>query len=53
MEWFFAKEEERTVKGNGTIRYNNVRYQLDEGIYLKKPTVTVKESMYGNIRIYN
>jgi hypothetical protein len=53
MEWLFAKEVERTVKRDGTIRCNNVRYQLKKGIYLKKNTITVKESIYGNIRIYN
>ena len=51
MEWLFAKEEERTVKRDGTISYNNVRYQLSKGTILKKNKVKIKESIYGNVRI--
>ena len=53
MEWYFAKEEERTVKRDGTISYKNVKYQLAKGTYLKKNTVTVQESIYGNVRLYD
>jgi hypothetical protein len=53
MEWLFAKEMVRSVKRDGTISYNNLKYQLKKGTCLKKDRVTVKESIYGDVKLYD
>jgi hypothetical protein len=53
MERYFATIAKRTVKNNGTISYNNTVYQLEKGTILKSRRITVKESIYGNVRLYD
>jgi hypothetical protein len=53
IERYFAKIARRTVKNNGTISYNNTIYQLEKGTILKSRKITVKESIYGNVRLYD
>lgn len=53
LEWFFAKEDVRTVKKDGTVQYKHKTYQLKKWIILKTRQITVKESIYGNIRLYD
>jgi hypothetical protein len=53
IERYFAKTAERTVKNDGTISYNNTIYQLKKGTILKSRRITVKESIYGNVRLYD
>jgi hypothetical protein len=53
MEWYFAKVEERRVKNDGTIHYDNRVYQIQENTVLKSKKISVKESIYGNVRLYD
>lgn len=53
LERYFAKEIERTVKNDGTIQYNHKTYQLKKWLILKNKWITVKESIYGNVRLYD
>jgi len=53
IERYFAKITERTVKNDGTISYNNTTYQLEKGTILKSRRITVKESIYGNVKLYD
>jgi hypothetical protein len=41
------------VKSDGTISYNKTTYQLQKWTVLKNKRITVKESIYGNIRLYD
>jgi hypothetical protein len=43
MEWYFAKVEERTVKNDGTIHYDNRVYQIQENTVLKSKKISVKK----------
>jgi len=54
FEWFFAKESERTIKRDWTIKYNNVLYQIDkwQTLYNGK-TLTVIENFNQDIEIYS
>ncbi|MDR0651281.1 MAG: hypothetical protein LBG59_08005 [Candidatus Peribacteria bacterium] len=53
IEWYFAKVTERSVKRDGTISYNNTIYQLKKDTILKSRRITVKESIYGNVKLYD
>jgi hypothetical protein len=53
MERYFAKVVGRTVKGDGTVHYENRIYQLEKNTILKSKKIIVKESIYGNVRIYD
>jgi hypothetical protein len=53
LEWFFAKESWRTVKRDGTVSYNNNVYQLPKWMVLKSREIIIKESIYGNVRLYD
>ena len=51
IERYFGKNAERTIKHNGTISYNNKLYQLKRNTILKSRRITVKESIYGNVKL--
>jgi hypothetical protein len=53
MERYFAKVAVRTVKKDGTLHYNNKIYQVQKNTILKCRRITVKESIYGNVRLYD
>lgn len=54
MEWFFAKNTDRTMRRDCTIRYKNTTYQIlkNQSLYWNY-RLTVKESMYWNIKIFS
>jgi hypothetical protein len=53
LEWLFAKNTNRTLRRDGTITYMNTIYQIlkDQQLFWYK--LTVKESIYGHIRIFS
>ncbi|PIE84838.1 hypothetical protein CSA08_05125, partial [Candidatus Gracilibacteria bacterium] len=52
--WYFAKENERTIKRDGTIQYNKKIYQLEKGQKLYKgKKLIVKETTKGEIKIFS
>jgi hypothetical protein len=53
MERYFAKVVGRTVKNDGTIHYDNKIYQIKKDTILKSKRIMVKESIYGNVRLYD
>jgi hypothetical protein len=53
IERYFAKVVERTVNNDGTIRYDNKIYQIKKNTILKNKRIMVKESIYGNVRLYD
>jgi hypothetical protein len=53
LEWIFAKVTNRTLRRDGTIAYMNKTYQiLRNQTLLSWYTITVKESIYGHIRLF-
>jgi len=54
MEWLFAKSTNRTMRRDWTICYRNTIYQIlkDQSLY-NNYILTVKESMYWNIKIFS
>lgn len=53
LEWIFAKNTERTLRKDGTITYMNTIYQILKDQKLSWYTLTIKESIYGHIRIFS
>lgn len=54
MEWFFAKNTDRTMRRDCTVCYRNTTYQIlkNQSLYWNY-RLTVKESMYWNIKIFS
>lgn len=53
LDLLFAKETARTVRYDGTIRYNKSIYQLPKGTILHKGRViTIKETLQWVIKLY-
>ena len=53
IERYFAKECIRTVKLDGTLQYNNKTYQIMKWVRLKSNKITVKDSIYGNVNLFD
>jgi len=53
IERYFGKESKRTVKKDGTVSYKKTIYQLEKGTVLKSKRITIKESIYGNMRLHD
>lgn len=53
LEWIFAKNTDRTLRRDGTITYMSCIYQILKDQKLSWYNLTVKESIYGHIRIFS
>lgn len=53
LEWVFAKNTDRTLRRDGTITYMNTTYQILKDQHISWYTLTIKESMYGHIKIFS
>lgn len=53
LEWVFAKNTDRKLRRDGTVTYMNTTYQILKNQKTSWYTLTVKESMYGHIKIFS
>ena len=54
LERFFSYEIQRVIRRDGTVSYKNITYQVQKWQLLRQgKIVTVKESMYWNIKLYS